>query len=97
MPGRHGVTRAASDLQPCQDLSTSYKSEFRHVGCLRWCCSAATTSYAANNALTAYRALRAAGNDDLQQGGSPRLDHYVPLRPDRAAVGAVSVVGLGNR
>lgn len=78
-PRRH---RGAGDLGPCQDLSTSYESGFRHVGCPALVLhGGGDLNMPANDALTAYRALRAAGNHDGQQAVFPRLDHYFPLRP----------------
>jgi hypothetical protein len=50
----------AIDLRPCQDPSTSYESEFRHVGCPALVLHGGDDlNMPANNALTAYRALRA--------------------------------------
>ena len=73
-PRRH---RGAADLRPCQDLATSYESEFRHLGrpvlVLHRC---GHLNVSANDVLTPCRTLPAAGKDDVQQAFHPRFDHY---------------------
>jgi uncharacterized protein len=68
-----------------QDLATDYAAEFRHVAVPALVLHGGNDlNVAASDALTAYRALRGAGNDDVQLTVLPGLDHYFnPTSPDR--------------
>jgi len=73
----HGVTVELRTVRTRQDLATSYEGEFRHVSCPALVLHGGDDlNVPVADALTAYRALRAAGNDRVQLAVLPRLDHY---------------------
>ncbi len=72
-----GLTLVMRTTRGRQDMATDYAAEFRHVRC------PALLLHGGNDlnvpvvdALTAYRTLRAAGNDSVQLTVVPGLDHY---------------------
>ena len=81
-----GLTVEMRTVRTRQDLATDYEAEFRHVGV------PALVLHGGNDlnvpvadALTAYRVLRQAGNDQVQLTILPGLDHYFnPTSPDPA-------------
>jgi len=81
----HGVTLELRTRRTFQDLHTSYEAEFRHVGCPALVLHGGEDlNVPVADALTAYRALRRAGNDDVTLTVLPGLDHYFhPVPPER--------------
>ena len=81
----HGVTVELRTARTRQDLRTSYEDEFRHVGVPALVLHGGEDlNVPVTDALTAYRALRKAGNDNTQLTVLPGLDHYfnpVPSDP----------------
>jgi pimeloyl-ACP methyl ester carboxylesterase len=69
-----------------QDLDTSYADEFRHVSCPALVLHGGDDlNVAVDNAHVAYRALRAAGNDEVDLLILAGLEHYFcPVSPDPA-------------
>jgi fermentation-respiration switch protein FrsA (DUF1100 family) len=81
-----GLTIHMRTARTRQDLATSYEAEFRHVRCPALVLHGGDDlNVPVVDALTAYRALRAAGNDAVQLVVLPGLDHYFnPTSPDPA-------------
>jgi len=94
----HGVAVELRTVRTRQDLATSYESEFRHVGCPALVLHGGDDlNVPVADALTAYRALRSAGNDSVQLVVLPGLDHYfnpTSPDPDQRVWERVSLVGL---
>ncbi len=82
----HGVTVELRTARTRQDLRTSYAGELRHVACPALVLHGGDDlNVPVADALTAYRALRAAGNDDVELHVLPGLEHYFnPVSPDPA-------------
>lgn len=83
----HGVTVDLPTARTRQDLATDYAAEFRHVRCPALVLHGGDDlNVPVDDALTAYRALRAAGNDDVELHVLPGVEHYFnPVSPDPAA------------
>ena len=94
----HGVTVELRTARTRQDLGTSYAEELRHVGCPALVLHGGDDlNVPVADALTAYRALRRAGNDEVQLTVLPGLDHYfnpVPSDPSERIWERVSLIGL---
>jgi pimeloyl-ACP methyl ester carboxylesterase len=94
----HGVTFEMRTTRTRQDLATSYEAEFRHVRCPALVLHGGEDlNVPVADALTAYRALRAAGNDAVQLAVLPGLDHYfnpVAADPTERVWERVSLEGL---
>jgi pimeloyl-ACP methyl ester carboxylesterase len=80
----HGVTVEMRTARTRQDLATDYAAEFRHVRCPALVLHGGDDlNVPVADALTAYRRLRDAGNDDVELHVLPGLDHYFnPVSPD---------------
>jgi pimeloyl-ACP methyl ester carboxylesterase len=80
----HGVTVELRTARTRQDLETSYEGEFEGVRAPALVLHAGSDlNVPVADALTAYRALRRAGNDDVELVVLPGLDHYFnPVGPD---------------
>ena len=73
----HGVTVQLRTARTRQDLATDYEGEFEAVRCPALVLHGGSDlNVPVADALTAYRALRRAGNDDVQLTVLPGLDHY---------------------
>ncbi len=73
----HGVTVALRTARTRQDLATDYEGEFEAVRCPALVLHGGhDLNVPVEDALTAYRALRRAGNDEVQLTVLPGLDHY---------------------
>ena len=73
----HGVTVRMRTARTREDLATSYEGEFGAVRCPALVLHGGDDlNVPVADALTAYRALRRAGNDDVQLTVLPGLDHY---------------------
>ncbi|MDQ3898876.1 MAG: prolyl oligopeptidase family serine peptidase, partial [Actinomycetota bacterium] len=73
----HGVTVELRTARTRQDLATSYEGEFAPVRAPALVLhGGGDLNVPVADALTAYRALRRAGNDDVQLTVLPGLDHY---------------------
>jgi len=94
----HGVTVEMRTARFRQDLATSYESEFRHVRCPTLVLHGGDDlNVPVDDALTAYRVLRGAGNDDVRLAVVPGLDHYfnpTPADPDERVWQRVSLESL---
>jgi acetyl esterase/lipase len=97
MEGR-GVTLEMRTVRTRQDLATDYAAEFRHVRCPALVLHGGDDlNVPVADALTAYRVLRAHGNDAVQLSVLPGLDHYfnpVPANPALRIWNRVSLEGL---
>ena len=97
----HGVTVELRTARTRQDLGTSYEDELRHVGCPALVLHGGEDLIVpVADALTAYRTLRRAGNDEVQLTVLPGLDHYfsrVPSDPWQRIWERVSLMGLRRR
>ena len=72
-----GVTVTMRTSRGLQDVATDYAAEFRHVHCPALILHGGNDlNVRVADALTAYRALRDAGNDAVQLSVIPGLDHY---------------------
>jgi pimeloyl-ACP methyl ester carboxylesterase len=82
----HGMTVELRTARTRQDLRTSYAAEFRHVRCPALVLHGGDDlNVPVGDALTAYRALRQAGNDDVELHVLAGLEHYFnPVSPDPA-------------
>jgi hypothetical protein len=82
----HGLTMELRTTRTRQDLATSYAAEFRHVGCPALVLHGGDDlNVPVADALTTYRALRDAGNDDVELHVLDGLEHYFnPVSPDPA-------------
>jgi pimeloyl-ACP methyl ester carboxylesterase len=80
----HGVTVEMRTARTRQDLATDYAAEFRHVRCPALVLHGGDDlNVPVSDALTTYRALRQAGNDDVELQILPGLEHYFnPVSPD---------------
>ena len=94
----HGVTVELRTTRTRQDLATSYEAEFRHVRCPALLLHGGEDrNVPVADALTAYRALREAGNDGVELVVLPGLDHYfnpVPAEPSDRVWERVSLESL---
>ena len=73
----HGVTVRMRTARTRQDLATDYEGEFEAVRCPALVLhGGGDVNVPVAGALTAYRALRRAGNDHVQLTVLPGLDHY---------------------
>ena len=94
----HGVTVELRTTRTRQDLATSYEAEFRHVRCPALVLHGGEDlNVPVADALTAYRALRQAGNDGAELVVLPGLDHYfnpVPTKPSDRVWERVSLESL---
>ena len=94
----HGVTVELRTTRTQQDLGTSYEAEFRHVRCPALVLHGGEDlNVPVADALTAYRALRRAGNDGVELVVLPGLDHYfnpVPPEPSDRVWERVSLESL---
>jgi pimeloyl-ACP methyl ester carboxylesterase len=93
-----GVTVQLRTTRTRQDLATSYEAEFASVGCPALVLHGGDDlNVPVADALTAYRALRSAGNDDVHLTVLPGLDHYfnpTPADPDERVWERVSLASL---
>jgi dipeptidyl aminopeptidase/acylaminoacyl peptidase len=93
-----GLTIEMRTIRTRQDLATSYEAEFRHVACPALVLHGGDDlNVPVADALTAYGALRAAGNEDVQLAVLPGLDHYfnpTPSDPDERVWERVSLTSL---
>jgi uncharacterized protein len=82
----HGVVVEVNTARLRQDLATSYEDELRHVACPTLVLHGGEDlNVRFEDALRSYRALRRAGNDDVQLVVLPGLEHYfVPVAADPA-------------
>ena len=82
----HGVTLDLRTARTRQDLATSYLAEFRHVRCPALVLHGGDDlNVPVQDALASYRALRHAGNDEVELCIVPGLQHYFnPVSPDPA-------------
>lgn len=80
----HGVVVDAPTARLRQDLATDYAAELGHVRCPALVLHGGDDlNVDVENALIAYRSLRAAGNDHVQLCVLPGLEHYFcPVSPD---------------
>lgn len=77
-----GITIEMRTARTRQDLATDYAAEFRHVHCPALVLhGGADLNVPVADALTAFRVLRGAGNDDVQLTVLPGLDHYFNPAP----------------
>ena len=77
-----GITIEMRTARTRQDLATDYAAEFRHVRCPALVLhGGADLNVPVADALTAFRVLRRAGNDDVQLTVLPGLDHYFNPAP----------------
>lgn len=94
----YGVTVEMRTARFQQDLATSYEDEFRHVRCPALVLHGGEDlNVPVTDALTAYRTLRAAGNDDVRLAVLPGLDHYfnaTAADPDERIWARVSLASL---
>ena len=93
-----GLTLELPTVRTQQDLATDYAAEFRHVrGPALVLHGGDDLNVPVADALTAYRTLRAAGNDAVQLTVLPGLDHYfnpVSSDPSQRVWDRVALVGL---
>ena len=93
-----GVTVEMRTARTRQDLATDYAAEFRHVHCPALVLHGGEDlNVPVADALTAYRVLHGAGNDEVQLAVLPGLDHYfnpVPADPALRVWNRVSLEGL---
>ncbi|HET7721232.1 MAG TPA: prolyl oligopeptidase family serine peptidase, partial [Acidimicrobiales bacterium] len=93
-----GLTLTMRTVRTRQDLATDYAAEFRHVRMPALVLHGGDDlNVPVADALTAYRVLRAAGNDAVQLTVLPGLDHYfnpVPADPALRVWNRVSLEGL---
>lgn len=93
-----GLTLEMRTVRTRQDLATDYAAEFRHVRVPALVLHGGDDlNVPVADALTAYRVLRAAGNDAVQLTVLPGLDHYfnpVPADPALRVWNRVSLEGL---
>ncbi|MDP9074527.1 MAG: alpha/beta fold hydrolase [Actinomycetota bacterium] len=82
----HGVVVEMSTARTRQDLHTSYVGEFHHVTCPALVLHGGDDlNVPVADALTTFKALRDAGNDDVELHVLPGLEHYFnPVSPDPA-------------
>lgn len=80
----HGVVVELRTARTRQDLGTDYAAEFGHVACPALVFHGGDDlNVPVADALTTYRALRDAGNDDVELQVLPGLEHYFnPVAPD---------------
>ncbi len=77
-----GVTLTMRTSRGLQDMATEYAAEFRHVRCPALILHGGNDlNVRVADALTAYRALRDAGNDAVQLSVVAGLDHYFNPTP----------------
>ena len=93
-----GLTLSMGTARTRQDLGTDYTTEFRHVHCPALVLHGGEDlNVPVADALTAYRVLHGAGNDEVQLAVLPGLDHYfhpVPADPTARLWNRVSLEGL---
>ncbi|MGH9225742.1 MAG: alpha/beta hydrolase family protein [Acidimicrobiales bacterium] len=94
----HGITLVMPTARLRQDLATSYEGEMGHVRCPALVLHGGDDlNVPVDDALTTYRALRAAGNDNVELRVIPGLDHYfnpVPADPTQRVWNRVSQAGM---